>query len=215
VLKITNECYANHMSILSPSGPQLLSRERAVTLLQPYIDLLNRCIDEGWEAWKTDYAHKAHILDARARAANVYCEIAYRAEQEFSRVDGAVVRRRNGSLTIFLGEEITLRFKKIKRNGRCSNIMTQTQTLFLAQLQLPGMLGGTMLHAGYVLDSLQLDVIRKAVVCQLDQQVLWQIELKGPISSTAPIPAPAAPPAPTKPRFVAKDQPAKPAAGKA
>ena len=201
------------MSTLSLAGPQLLSRERAEILLQPYIDLLNQCIDEGWEAWKTDYSHKSHILDARARAANVYCEIVYRAKNAFAPLEGVVVKQRQGSLTIFIGEEITLRFKKIKRNGRCNNIMTRIQTLFLAQLQLPGMLDGTMLHAGYQLDDVQQEIVRKAVVCQLDKEVLWQIQLNGPLAEVVAIgPAGTLPTPQSQPRFVAKDQLAVPAA---
>jgi hypothetical protein len=200
----TTAWYVLCMSTTSLAGPQVISRERAESILQPYIDILNECIDEGWNAWTTEYSNKFHLLDARARAAIVYCEIAYRARQRFASLEGVKVVPRRGTLTIFIGDEITLRFKKIRKTGRCSNIMTRTQALFLAQMQFPGMLDGTMVHAGYQLDDLQLDVIRKAVVCQLDKRVLWQIDLEGPMAEVVPVPS-GTPQTPTStPRFIPK-----------
>jgi len=62
----------------------LINRERAEDILQPYMTVLNNCIDGGWNAWRNDYADKHHILNARARAAIVFCEITHRAQMEFS-----------------------------------------------------------------------------------------------------------------------------------
>jgi len=184
---------------------QLITRERAESILQPYMELLNKCIDEGWDAWMTEYGHKHHLLDARARAAIVFCEITHRAKHAFSALPNVKVVSHRCSLTIFIGDEITLRFKKIKKSGRCSNIMTKTQTLFLAQLNFPGMLDGTLVHAGYALDELQREISRKAVVCQLDKQVIWQITIIGPKADVVPIGSADTPSTPqTGPRFVAK-----------
>lgn len=153
-----------------------------------------------------EYGHKHHILDARARAAIVFCEITHRAKIEFSNLPDVKVVHRRSSLTIFIGDQITLRFKKIKRTGRCSNILTKTQTLFLAQLNLPGILDGTLVHAGYALDELQREIARKAVVCQLGNQVLWQITITGPQADIIPIAPEGTPSTPQpSPRFVAKD----------
>lgn len=203
------------MLIANPTfaSPSLLSREGALNLLEPYLEILNQCIDGGWSAWKKDYAHKSHILDARSRAAIVYAEIFHRALQSFQGLPGVKVLLRPGSLMIFIGEEITLRFKKMRRSGRCSNIRTVIQRRFLAQLQLPGMLDGTLVHAGYELDDLQQNLIRKAVVCQLGKEVLWDIEITGASAELVSMPPvePADQPS-VQPRFVAKgsqtDQPA-------
>lgn len=207
----TIACYPPAMSSLAG---QLIPRERAESILQPYMDLLNKCIDEGWKAWITEYRDKHHILDARARAAIVFCEITHRARVAFSSIPNVKVVSQRGSLTIFIGDEITLRFKKIKRNGRCSNIMTKTQTLFLAQLSLPGILDGTLVHAGYALDELQREIALKAVVCQLDKQVIWRITIKGPQADLISLPPTGTPSTPqTQPRFVPKETPKKEATG--
>jgi len=93
----------------------------------------------------------------------------------------------------------------MKRSGRCSNIRTVIQRRFLAQLQLPGMLDGTLVHAGYELDDLQQNVIRKAVVCQLGKEVVWDIEITGASAELVSMPSVVpATPLPVEPRFVAK-----------
>lgn len=186
----------------------LLTREQAEALLEPYITTLNGCIDEAWGAWKSGYhAQKSHILDARARAAIVYCEIVYRAKAAFSGMADVKVVATGGMLKVHIGDHITLRFKKIGKNGRCSNIMTKQQVLFLAQMQLPGILAGTLVHAGYELDQPQAEIARKAVVCQLDNRVLWQIEVTGTPGELLTMPPVAAPEQPqTGPRFVVKKE---------
>jgi hypothetical protein len=183
----------------------LLSRASALSLLQPYLETLNECIDGGWSAWKKDYAHKVHILDARSRAAIVYAEIFHRAVASFQQLEGVKVLIRPGSLMIYIGEDITLRFKKMRTDGRCSNIRTVIQRRFLAQFQLPGMLDGTLVHAGYQLDDLQQDIVRKAIVCQLGKQVLWDIDISGTPAELVAMPPiePTEKPS-VEPRFVAK-----------
>ncbi len=197
------------MTTMSLAGPQMnviLSREEAETILLPHVERLNCCIENGWRAWKTDYAHKSHILRSRSRAAIVYDEIVHCAIEAFANLDGVKTVRQRGSLMIFIGNCITLRFKKIRKSGRCSNIKTETQVMFLAQMQLPGMLDGTLVHAGYQLDELQQEIKRKAVVCQLDNKVLWEIQLTGEAAVFSVMPSATDPTAPrTTPRFVPKD----------
>jgi len=202
--------------MLSPTAPNesLLTRVQALAFLQPYLEILNRCIDDGWSAWRTHYAHRSHVLDGRPRAAIVYAEIAHRALGAFQGLEGVKAVPGRGSLMIYIGEGVTLRFKKMRHDGRCSNIKTVTQLKLLAQLKLPGMVDGTLVHAGYQLDSLQQNVVRKAIVCQLNQRVLWDIELAGvPAEMVAMPPVESAGHPPIEPRFVAKgaqaQQPAK------
>jgi len=92
--------------------------------------------------------------------------------------------------------------------------MTKTQIKFLAQLRLPGILEGTLVHAGYALDELQLDIVRKAVVCQLDKEVLWQIAITGPQAELLPIDPTDTPSTPQiQARFIPKETPKKEATG--
>ncbi len=132
----------------------------------------------------------------------------WRAQQEFADLPDVVFRRHSNSFMLYIGESITLRFKKLRKNGRCSAIDTRQQMLFRAQaqLRLPTMLHGTLVNAGYVLDNLQREIQRKMVVCQFRNHVLWQIGLQGeaaPVLELAPPPTPATPP---KPQFEIKPE---------
>lgn len=192
---------------------QILTQAEAEAQLRPYLERLNKCIQGGWDAWKSDYQAKHPILSPRARAAIVYDEIVHRAMTEFPATDHVKPVRTANSFWLYVGDMLTIRFKKIRKNGRCSNVRTQLQMCFLAQaqveaqMQLPGMPVGTLVHAGYTLDPLQQNVASKAIVCQHLYRVLWRIDLTDTLAqavemqpmTTAPVlPQPAV-------RFVAKD----------
>jgi hypothetical protein len=167
------------MPNVSLAGQNILTLEEAEEILAPYRERLNRCIQHGWDVWNNEYKHKHHILHARARAAIIFDEIAFKALEEFPAGPELKTVRTPSTLMIYIGDSLTLRFKKIRKNGRCSNILTRQQILFRAQVQLsfPTMLDGTLVSAGYVLDDLQQNLIRKTVVCHLDNDVLWEIPL--------------------------------------
>jgi hypothetical protein len=193
----------------TPNKPpkHLLTWEDAEEALNPYTLLLAECIQHGWDEYKRFYEPKHHILDARARAAIVFSEIVFRAQEKFSGIEGVKFEKKDNSFLLYIGEVIILRFKKLRKNGRCSSIDTRQQMLFKAQMELPGMEAGTLLHAGYLLDVLQQDVQQKLVVCQFKNRVLWTLELPSAGGGTIEImSAPTAPVQPKGPRFEAKPE---------
>jgi len=189
----------------------LVSLEEAEAVLAPYRERLERCIQHGWNVWKSDYSHKHHILTARSRAAIVFDEIAARALEEFPEGPDLKVRRSASSFMLYIGDSIILRFKKIKKNGWCSNILTRQQILFRSQVQLtlPTMQKGTLVHAGYLLDDLQQEILQKSVVCQLNNSVIWRMELSSEAVATVeimPTPTPQTPPSTPTPRYEPKPE---------
>jgi hypothetical protein len=192
----------------SPIPDHVLSKSQAEDLLEPHRARLDQCIQHGWIAWTQDYAHKHHILSPRARAIIIFDEIAAKAKELFS-IPGVVFAPKNNSFLLFIGDNIIIRFKKIGKNGRCSNIKTHQQTLFQAQqMVIPGLEPPTAMTAGYVLDDLQLNIARKLVVCQFDNEVLWTIELLGESGAGAQVVSmtPPQPPASPKTHFKPKDE---------
>ena len=183
-----------------------LDKSTAQSILDPILAAIEQCIDESWNEWTGFYAPKHHILDARARAAIVYCHTVDRALELFRNVPGVQPGRKNGIFRLFVGDDIALRFKKAKKNGTTSNVSTKQQRLIDLQLTIPGILPGTMLNAVYQLDDLQRDIARMMVTHQLDGKIVWSIEIKSPSADPMRMPAPAPPkgPAPSRVRIKAK-----------
>ncbi|HWR14167.1 MAG TPA: hypothetical protein VN577_05035 [Terriglobales bacterium] len=179
-----------------PEADHLLTVERAEELLEPYLDKLNFCIQAGWDAWKAHYSHRFHVLGNRARAAIVFDEIKFAAISEFAGDPDVVFRVKKNAFLLYIGEEIILRFKKMDKQGRCSNIATKQQALFQAQAEL--FPSGTLVSAGYTLDDLQIDIARKMVVCQLQNRVLWTLTIGSGSEAINVVPM-SAPPATTTP----------------
>lgn len=192
-----------------PEFPKhLLSKQQAEERLQPHLEILDESIQGGWDAYHEHYSHRHHVLDARARAAIVFRETVHIAKQRFALLAGVSYVEKRGSFFLYIGDDIVLRFKKINKKGLCSNIETRQQMLFELQMQLPGIEEGTLLHAGYQLDDLQVRIARKLVVCQYSRRVMWAFNLSskpdsGNVTVMQPRPQPQGP---TGPRWEAKPE---------
>ena len=189
-----------------PKPPKhILTLKEAAARINRYKTLLDKCIQHGWDAYNQDYKHKHHVLRPRSRATIIFDEIIYKAAEVFHDLAGVNFKPYRSSFLLYIGDDIVVRFK-IKKNGRCSSISTHQQSLFQMQREIPGMEEGTMLQAGYVLDDLQHQLVRKLVVCEFDKRVLWTIELmreaSAPVMEMPPVPAPQ----PPKQRFESKPE---------
>ncbi len=158
-------------------------------------------MDEAWQTWRSFYEPQHAILDARARAAVVFCHIVDRAKALFVGVPNVTVGTAKGVFRVFVGDEIALRFKKANKGGLTSNISTNQQRLIDMQFRIPGILPTMMLNAVYQLDNLQRDLENLMITYQLDRKIHWSIQITPDASAGAPIPMPTTPaPVPNKPQ---------------
>ena len=173
-----------------------MERQLAADQLNPYLSTFTSCIEHGWEQWETKYADRHHILDARARSAIVYSEIKEEALRVFDKVEGVVLRIKNGSVMLYIGDDILVRFKKLRKSGHASNIMTDQQRSLYGQQSIPGFLPGNHFNAGYVLNDLQQSIERCLLVYQEGGRIVWTIDISsatGASATVVPISTPAAP----------------------
>lgn len=159
-------------------GDLFMEKQLASKLLGQNLERLGECIEHGWKMWEDHYNDRQHVLDARARAAIVNCETVAKAGEEFLDVPGVVFRKTRGTFWLYVGDEIVVRFKKLRRNGKSSNIMTKQQRQIYTQMVIPGFLPGTHLSAGYVLDQLQQGISQVLVAFQNAASVVWTIDLR-------------------------------------
>lgn len=154
----------------------MLTKLEAEKDLAPHLETLRGCINDGWIAWQTHYSSRHVILDARARAAIVYCEIIHSAKTCFPEGGDVKIVPKGSMYVLFIGDDIVLRFKKLK-NGVPRNIPTEQQRLFRMQLPIPGILPGTYLSAGYELDALEQAISKTLVVARLGNHQVWSLDL--------------------------------------
>lgn len=189
----------------------VLSKEEAANLLRPFFSDFRQIIDDAWQEWME--ITNRHKLDNRARAGAVHCLIAHRALERFSRTKGAKAVRGGGTLWLYIGEHIKTRFKKLDEKLLYRNYPTATQLQLELQGNIPGILPGTYLTLGYVLDDLQQSVARHLVTLQVRKRVVYEIEMDAELGATGttvvPMPVPVFPPTQerrVRPRRVAKKE---------
>lgn len=154
----------------------MLKKAEALETLGVHLPTLRRCLHGGWRAWKEHYTARHHVLDARARAAIVYCEIIHRAKELFAEDNNVKIVQRRWMYLLFFGDDIVLRFKKLRKR-KPSNVKTKQQLLLDLQQPLPTILPNTNIIAGYELDPLQQAVESTLVVARLDGEEKWSIDL--------------------------------------
>jgi hypothetical protein len=182
----------------------LLTLQKAQELFEPYKVLLAECIQYGWDQWASFYKPKHSVLNPRARANIVYSEIVAKVAEKFHGLPGVVFKPFRSFFLLYIGDQISVRFKKFNRHGRCSSVRTRQQYLFNMQMEIPGMEKGTMFNAGYALDEVQQNVVKKAIVCEFGNRVLYQINLLADVNAAielTPAPQPQTPPETQKSRF--------------
>jgi hypothetical protein len=152
------------------------TKEQAEKVLLPYYPKLKQCLDGGWRAWTEHYKSRQHVLDARAQASIVYCEIVHIAKECFSAVPDAKLVKKGLTHLLYIGDDIVLRFKKL-RNGLPRNIRTTQQKLFQHQEIIPGFLPGTIASVGYQLDAIEQAIEKSLIIAQLDGRTAWSLDL--------------------------------------
>jgi len=138
----------------------------------------------AWEEWEK--LSSRHMLDARARAAFLNSVIIHRAKTAFTDDPYVTFTQAQGSFFLHFGTEIKVRFKKLKPNGTYSNIMTRQQLRLMYQKNIPGILPGTYLTVGYILDKLQQEIQQHKITLQNRKTVIYAIDLDEAASSATP-----------------------------
>jgi hypothetical protein len=135
---------------------EIHSEEVAQEVLGPHLPLLQSCIEDGFravaeeEAARPDF-HRATTV--RTRACMINDQIAHLAETRFHDITGVTISHNRQFLTLTVDEKFEVRFKKLNRKLRASNIQTRKQRCYSLQLRLTGMEEATRVVAGYQIDA--------------------------------------------------------------
>jgi hypothetical protein len=119
-------------------------------------------------------------MTSRTRAAFLHDRILVHIRRQFDGEKGVSFVRGRGGLTLLaLQHRFLIRFKKLRRDLRTSNIPTQQSLAFARQQTLPGIPALTHLNAGYVLNRMQTNIESTHITCPNGKQVAWALPMGG------------------------------------
>lgn len=187
--------------MLSSMPLELITEAEARTLLHPHMPVLRACFEGAWEDWQeleTALVRKAPKFRTTSRANVMYDLLVARLQQEFADTPGVSFNSNPGFLALTFGDRLVVRFKKFRsKRLKVSQIMTLQQRR-LARQELDLGMNATTVVAGYLLDTLGTELRKLAVVCPLNGENVWEIDLHGEAGGlggifTLPIPDSGAP----------------------
>jgi hypothetical protein len=158
----------------------VISKDRAETILSPYLELIGGCLWRAWDTWKQTQLPVS--VAARSRANLVYDYAADEARRTLSAIEGLQVTEVRGFVLVYVEDKLLLRFKKFRNNSlTTSGIRTHQQLAFAyQQLTIPGMPEATHLVAGYQLDVFQEEIARVAIACSVGKHLVWSLDIPRP-----------------------------------
>jgi hypothetical protein len=167
----------------------VVQREQAQVDLDPFLARLFECVTKGVADYDAtvDPGVRA-TLSTRTQSSLINDRIAFRASALFSGAPGVRVLSRSGSTRVLIGDKYQIRFKKLSKNRRSSNVPTQAVMDFIYQMdrQLGQMSFGfqaielTNLDVGYQWNVLRTEVAGVFAVCPNGTRNEWVLEIAKP-----------------------------------
>lgn len=162
----------------------MTQKDEAEEALRPYMAAFGDCLEAGFEAWREvgrlAPAVRVH-LGTRTRANIISDHIAASVRSRFGQMRGVRVEERRGFPELVIDNRFVLRFKKLDKKGRSSNILTGVQRAWLdSQMTLPDMPPeAKRLIAGYVLDALGTQIERMLVTSPANVKAInWMLDIE-------------------------------------
>ncbi|MFF8511676.1 hypothetical protein ACF064_26710 [Streptomyces sp. NPDC015492] len=159
---------------------ELITEAEARTLLRPHFGALRACFEGAWNDWQeleSELVRKAPKFRTTSRANLMYDLLVARLQHAFEDTPGVSFNSNPGFLALTFGDRLVVRFKKFRsKQLKVSQIMTLQQRR-LSRQELDLGINATTVIAGYLLDALGTELKKLAVVCPLNGENVWEIDL--------------------------------------
>lgn len=114
-------------------------QEHVMGLLAPYLDRMLPIFAAAVELYNKEVSSKARAeQNSRAIANAVWCHVWAGFQREFLDMPGCHFLDRKGLQVLNIQDAVSLRAKKVDKNGRHQNADTPQQRAFDTQMELPG-----------------------------------------------------------------------------
>ncbi len=162
----------------------IITEDEAKRVLGKYLDTIRKCIQDGWDRYRTMPTKYVVDFSMRSRSSLVHDFIVAAAKKSFFENPVIQCGYRRNLFQIDFGE-IILRFKKFNRKLRPHSIPTSQSQSYMVQMiqeHIPGIPVATRVTAGYRLDQLQHDIYDVNIVCFGNNECVWCLELPKVVS---------------------------------
>lgn len=169
---------------------RLLSEDQASSLAGKYFARFAKVINAGFNDYRSSIKAINALgikTDFRARtsASVIHDYIHTQVLAEFKDDRDMKVIEMDGTFVLLISGKLYLRFKKMDGDMKSSNVRTEKVDSFYKQtLTLPGIDELTCLTAGYILDATESFIRNIYLTLQLNETVIWKIDLFGDSEQT-------------------------------
>jgi hypothetical protein len=167
-----------------------LSQKEAAQLSGIYFTRIANIINAGFQ----DYLNSIKAINSlgiktdflgRTSASMIHDYIQLHAREEFEKDKEVKVIEMDGTFVLLIANKIYIRFKKMGGDMKSSNVRTErVESFYMQTLSLPGYEQLTCLTAGYILDAMATFIRNIYLTFQLNESVIWKIDLFGDSEQT-------------------------------
>jgi hypothetical protein len=160
-----------------------VTKEVAEKKLEPHATKIQGCILMGINEYQTEYSKYHYLHSARSRASLVRDHIVEKIKQAFDGNKGVNIIDKRGLFLLSI-DGFVIRFKKLNKNFKTSNIQTQQTLRFSNQLEIEGLYKPiTNLNAGYIANEFWSD-FECLITCPNGNRLDWVINIPKKVSTT-------------------------------
>ena len=153
------------------------AKDSAIPVLEPYMESLKKAVLEGHKQYYSNNTNQnLAVFENRTKSGCIRDYVVNSVKEEFSHGDPVKMFNVRGLFVVCIGE-YAIRFKKVDKHLRASNIKTKQNRAYTNQTCIPGF-PKEFIHVdlGYIQDNAR-NVDSMHLICRYGEQILWSYDL--------------------------------------
>ncbi len=155
---------------------QVIEKDAASSLLQPYLPLFNSIMVDSLNQLNNALNAIDVNINNRAKTATLHSIAVEKTKRSLNESDGLRIFQKYKSIQIVVEGRIVGRIKKLKRNNLTSNSKTFRNSLIESQqLRLFNLPEMTFVDLGYHIDPTWTSYEKLLVICRVNDEIKWEL----------------------------------------